>query len=722
MEDRIGAGNGQSTPQGQTVGIYSTRTAWMFKNMQYMRAFSKISKAKLILGRANLAFARLGYNDPLYAQRLSELNAVLLECSKARWYSSTGIFSKSKEDWKKALSEFDKCIKHGEVLLKLLESGSGEALGIRMPELSNAGTEILFADGAPVVPEVCPVIVLKGSSYEMGYQYAQQLVHVFGSWMLERKAGRRFTDRAREIIGKWEEQIAAYAPEILDMCRGWAQGAKDLGIGMTYLDVLELWTGHMPPRTTYMGRGDKISDIPPPIACSGAGAWGRATADGKLVTGSSGDADPSFPVVIMAFPDTGNNFMFTTFSGVGDITLAGSQQMFGFPGMNDKGLAYIEHGGQPRLIEPKKYWGYGLRRATSVLHILRFAGSAKEAMRMEMECPVGDAGMDNGTIGGFYADSTYGYVLESRKDPVIVRESGYMGETDFLYANNSAMHRDAAQAAWMQADQEKSKDWKWEEHGGWYPANFSGFKLSELFRGGEGQAYVALRGMYHGCFKRNTYHYNVLNGAVGKIDAEYMKMIYRNSGSIPAKPWKEAEKEFNKTGKWGRVSVGSANNGVITVTKPDAGSNGLYCVCVGEAKRGMTPNSPFLASFNIPMYNETNSFWDLQLSVAPRQAAEYACGKAKEHLKEAAGLLAGNQTIDSADTLGYLQGLINETGENLQRGEDCMASAVNLPEKESVYHWARAIRAFTRAQAKASAVTNMIRPEPSSPEELLRGR
>lgn len=65
-----------------------------------------------------------------------------------------------------------------------------------------------------------------------------------------------------------------------------------------------------------MGRGDRISDIPPPIACSGAGNWRRATPDGKMVTASSGDSDSNFPVVIMTYTDRGNNFMLSTFSGV----------------------------------------------------------------------------------------------------------------------------------------------------------------------------------------------------------------------------------------------------------------------------------------------------------------------------------------------------------------------------------------------------------------------
>ena len=78
---------------------------------------------------------------------------------------------------------------------------------------------------------------------------------------------------------------------------------------------------------------------------------------------------------------------------------------------------------------------------TAVFHILRFANSAKEALEMELSFPIGDVGSGGfGTLGGFWADSSYGYILDSRKDPVIVREAGVMGETDFLYATNSPLH------------------------------------------------------------------------------------------------------------------------------------------------------------------------------------------------------------------------------------------------------------------------------------------
>lgn len=484
--DFIGHGLNSDTsidPQVHNRGAGFKRMMWMLKNTNYLIAFQKFSSAKVLLMRVNIALARLDNNTSLYIQRLREFNSIMLEIAKARWFGTSAIKSGAKNEWQKSLDGFNKSIKLGYKLLNLLEVGSKEPLCVPQQSISNQGTEIVFADGAPVCPEVCPVIILQGSSFDMGYQYAQQIVQIYGKWMLERKAGLKLTVENMAELYKWEEQVTRYAPEILDMCHGWAKGAENAGIPLSYYEVVDIWVGHDRPKTSYMGRSDPLTTNPPGFACSGAAAWGRATLDGKLVIGSSGDHDPSFPAVIMAYPDNGNAFMFTTFSAVGDITMVGSMHMFGHPGMNNKGVAYVEHGGQPRMIEPKKYWGYGIRRATSVLHSLRYANTAREVFKMEMEAPIGDVGMDNYTIGGFYADSNYGYVLESRKEPVAIREAGYMGEIDFLYANNSAMHREASKAGWMQADQAKKGDWEWDEHSGWSPRHFQGLHFVDLFKG-----------------------------------------------------------------------------------------------------------------------------------------------------------------------------------------------------------------------------------------------
>src|SRR3989304_4806842 len=226
-------------------------------------------------------------------------------------------------------------------------------------------------------------------------------------------------------------------------------------------------------------------------ACSGVAAWGRATVDGKLVAGASGDHDCTYMVTIVAFPQTGNAFVYTPFSAIGDVPEVGQVFMMGHPGMNNKGLAYIEHGGEMRMIEPKEDWGYGIRKGASVFHVLRFANNTKEALEMELSFPVGDVGRAMGSAGGFYADSAHGYVLESRSNPTIIREAGVLGETDFLYANNSAMHPEAGRAGWMQPDKE---NWGCDAHGGWYPTKFAAFSLLNVFKmKPEERALMALR-------------------------------------------------------------------------------------------------------------------------------------------------------------------------------------------------------------------------------------
>jgi len=450
-------------------------TTYSFKHSKSLRARRHSRQVKNILALVNIELGKLDYHHPQYAQRVREFDHAMIELTKAKWHTSLAMETGAKEEWAKAFASLKKSEAFSQKLYDALVSGSSSPLDYEKVTLTRDGTEILFADGAPLVPEINPVIILQGSDYDMGYQYAQQLIQIFGPWILKRKAGRNFNEQIT-VIKKWEDQIKQHAPEILSLCKGWAAGATDAGVPMSYYDVLDLWTGHEPPATGYIGESG-LPELGPPL-CSGLAAWGHATVDGKLVTGSSGDHDIAHTVTVVAFPETGNNFIFAPFGATGDVPAAGPLYFFGHPGMNNKGLAYVHHGGGPKMVEPKKYWGYGIRRAVSVFHILRFANSAQEAREMEMSFPIGDIGPgDPGTAGGFYADSTYGYSIESRKEPVIIRESGLMGETDFLYATNSPLHPDVSQTAWMQADRES---WAWDKPGGWHPQEFAAFSLSSL--------------------------------------------------------------------------------------------------------------------------------------------------------------------------------------------------------------------------------------------------
>ncbi|MGW8181631.1 MAG: hypothetical protein ACWGQW_23115, partial [bacterium] len=369
--------------------------------------------------------------------------------------------------------------------------------------------------------------------------------------------------------------------------KGWVQGALDIGVSMSYDDVMYLWVGDTPPASDFLSQ-DGLPEIPP-IACSGMAAWGRATEDGKLVTGSSGDHDLSYQVVIMAYPDDGNAFLYSSFGATGAIAGGGDMWFFGHPAMNSKGVAYVHHGGGPKFLEPKKYWSYGVRRAASVIHILRYADTAKQALDFEMNMPIGDVGRgDQATVGGFYADDNYGYVIESRKEPVAIREAGLMGETDFLYANNSVVHPDAINSEWMSS----SKDsWVHDPHGGWKPKNPTGMTKSlglflQWASGRLSTSDMMIRGMmmsYDNSAKRNLFMYNMLDAGKGKVNQEYMKMMYRKGGKLPEGSFDKIVKEYKKTGNWGEISTAHASNAITTVMKP---SEGLFSLCTGPAKAG----------------------------------------------------------------------------------------------------------------------------------------
>ncbi len=223
----------------------------------------------------------------------------------------------------------------------------------RMPLFSEP--EISFVDGVPIPPNVRPVIIVQGSDYEMGYQYYQQVVQIYGKWIAthHRTAGQ--TQRGPWITGpwifkelkhceypkdklaslkKWKKLFKRYTPEMIEMYKGMADGATDAGIQLSYLDFLAHFISH--PHSSI---GNE-SDIDEADKCSGFAAWGCTTADGKLVCGGSGDDQENyFSTTIIAFPKTGNNFIYSPFNIIG----------FGWSpchlGMNNKGLVHVHHGG-----------------------------------------------------------------------------------------------------------------------------------------------------------------------------------------------------------------------------------------------------------------------------------------------------------------------------------------------------------------------------------------
>jgi len=639
------------------------------KNARYFRAMRLKDRVRTALCLANIEIAKLDPSARAYAARVRELDAAVIALHQGKWHATAGR-------WREAFRALRRARRLARALARRLR-GRGRDEGDLEPErLESHGTEIDFAGDVPLVPSITPIIVLQGSDFEMGRQYAQQLVEIFGRWILERHAGTPLSAAELDELGRWEEQHRRHTPWLLELCRGWAAGAAEAGVPMSYAQVLDLWVGHRPPAADYLG-GPGLPELPP-LACSGVAAWGRATTDGRLVTGSTGDHDLSFQVTLVAFPERGNAFIYSPFGATGEIGGAGAIYFFGHPGINSKGLAYVHHGGGPKLLEPRRTWGYGIRRAASVIHALRFCDDAREAQRLESSWPIGDVGFgDQNTVGGFWADDHYGYVCESRREPLAIREAGMLGETDFLYANNSVAHPRAIESEWLAKDREL---WTWDAHGGFRPKVATGMKKSLglflAFASGRLSTSELLgRGMryaYTNSCARNRYLFHAMQARLGRVDVDAMKEVYRTGGTLPAGPWRRVVRDFTARGVWGDVSAAHASNAMTVVTKP---GEGRYCLCTGPARRGLAPMMPNAA---LAIRGETNAFWEIRLGAEPAAMVREAAALARDLVAR-----AGTGLVELAPALAEL----------------AAGDAVALD--GSVAALSRALRCYTRAQVRA---------------------
>ena len=473
---------------------------------------------------------------------------------------------------------------------------------------------------------------------------------------------------------------------------------------MTYDDVLDLWVGHKPPARTYLSSGDGALPELPPLACSSLAAWGRATTDGKLVAGATGDHDMSYQVTIVAFPDDGIPFIYTTFGATGTLPTVGPNWFFGHPGMNLRGLAYVHHGGGPKLLEPPTTWGYGVRRGVSVMHMLRYHETAVSAREQECAWPIGDIGYgDQATVGGFYADDNYGYIIESRQDPLAIREAGLLGEQDFLFANNSVAHPAAIEAEWMGRIKES---WQWDENGGWRPKEPTGMTKSlgmmlKWFTGCLNMDELMAQGMafaYWNSYNRNCFMHNLARRAGGQITPDYLKAMYRTGGTMPNQPWPQASRQYKKDGAWGAISSAHTSNALVVVMKPAAG---LYSLCTGPAQRGLPPMSPDQV---ITIGQERNAFWDITLTETPTATLAAARDLAN-------ALMAQAQTAASTTALTPpLQAALDSLLVDIDA--DCTQAQRVEAEGTDVGHMAQALRCYTRIHVKARQIMNYITPPP----------
>ncbi len=507
-------------------------------------------------------------------------------------------------------------------------------------------------------PGILPVVILSGSDYEMGYQYGQQV----GPYLeKEREAGWASAlqslsrEKVIQILKGNQFYIEKFTPENIEIMKGIADGATAAGFQLSYTDVLLMNCTLPDPETSSFPQGAEKDELPIK-KCSVSSAWGSATTDGRLIgmdTLDSGEA--AYGVIIMAFPDKGNNYICGAQAGeIGDHFL-----------MNNRGLFVGNSGGggSPREIDTN----YGLSWSCSLTHIVRFANSAFEARDMLLPWQIN-------IPENFHFVDVDGEACVVEKTAAVqsVREPGDFGENDFMYSTNNYLNKEMM------------------------PTKEGGFIKQH---GGYG-AYAA---------PRNLMLWDMLHNYHGHIDVEFMKMMLRFPGDAPPNP---------PEGGWD-AKVCRPSNSWVSVLLPDDGDEGVAYICTGPAGRvihSSTASNGEEMRSSYPYIKGTHTFYELRLAANPEKVTESAQKAASSKIASAYKMLmylnftdAGYAALDDLYSLAnaeYYRGKVFFNRARLASGNDVL------------YYLAKAATSFTRSQAHALQVYEALVPAPTSPSDL----
>jgi len=578
------------------------------------------------------------------------------------------------------------------------------------------GPEIDFVDGVPIFPWARPVVILKGSDHEMGYQYVRQLAQVFGSWILE-LLDQELSDGQIKALEGYEWYIQKHAPEMIGFFKGMAAGAGDAGIALTYEQVLAQFClgvkagEYLKTPADQAGFPEKLDGLEDRendnehesgqnqagrdsvSKCGSVAAWGTATKDGKVITSGSSDGNDHFNVTLVCFPEDGNAYIHSPYYAVGPWVSAG-----GHSGMNDKGLVYVHHGVTQSAQTQGKKPRYGIQSDIAVRHTLRYANTAKEAVDMTLTYETtGDfAGGGYYGTGGFWVDKDRNaFIIERSDEPPVIRKPGDHGERDFMYATNTLLSKDLG-----------GKGEEYVEHGGWLKKGQTpcgDFNVS-----------------------RNLYVYNLFSDYHGQIDLEFMKMVWRfRSAPLPVKArpdeWEEkAMAHFKKGGCEWWTTLGHVTNAYVTIAIPE---DKLVFISQSYPARIPTLSHPlgYHGARWVPY--ASRAFFRIKLGSNPAGVMKAAKHQAETDLFIAERELRKLDYHDPAyaplDVL-FNQAVIEWTKGDFWRGPDGVEFTLTKkpPQEKGIYYWAKATRAFIKCQLLARKVYNALVPPATKPSDL----
>ncbi len=304
----------------------------------------------------------------------------------------------------------------------------------------------------PYVPTGFPqVVVVSGTDFEMGRQYAEQtapaIVHNL-ALMKSKLYDKYGADTVTADMKVWDYYTRIYDPGLVDWIQGIQAGCKTKGYNISYLDLVilmvypsENWARPIsrpyPDETkvkTKMASG--LSAQEEYHACNSFAATGDMTKNGKPVHGITQmvSAEAMDTVILLAFPTNGASFVSQPYSG----------RVNGNHGMNSEGFAWTLTAisqWSPIPEEQDSYWG--LITEVYFHYLAQIAKTPEEAIEYLKNTPragvTGGVTMSdkNGNIKTFECNSTH----------FTLRYPHQLGENgDFLVMTNHLA--DPAGQAW----------------------------------------------------------------------------------------------------------------------------------------------------------------------------------------------------------------------------------------------------------------------------------
>lgn len=307
-------------------------------------------------------------------------------------------------------------------------------------------------------PSIMPVYFLQGTDYEMGYQYGEQAapyLAAFRDYMHANWCGYEPTntrEKAEIMLKGYEYAVEKYTPYMKEMMKGMAAGMTDAGYPTSYGEVLlmqVLWEWNrldpadpehnypkeakdndidivLPwdnffPETDLCNTLGSLGEEDSQMGCSTFAGWGKQTTEGQLVYGETSDGgNDKHDLVLVFFPETGNNFVTMTEAG----NIAGNYNM------NSKGVCTsATYLGSVRSVD----YQWGLPFPIFQYHMSVFGNTAAEQKDMHLSIQK-SLGMNYVTV-----DPQEAFVIEGTAAVQRIRTSGDYGESgNFIVNTNHA--------------------------------------------------------------------------------------------------------------------------------------------------------------------------------------------------------------------------------------------------------------------------------------------